>query len=157
MNLTLTRSASTEQGTLGVLVAGSLMLRTIELPWRDNAADKSCVPAGEYEFVPYLSPKFGSTWRLHNPALNVYGTGLVPEGGRSAIEIHAANFARELEGCIAVGLSGYPMLDPITHGVVAAIQDSQRALEQLREALDLSDADATLTVSWRGSNAPAAR
>lgn len=150
MNLTLTRALSSAQGTLGTLVAGDLKLRTIELPWDDNVPDKSCVPAGQYLLVPYISPKHGRVWRLHNPELNVYGQGFVPEGGRNEIEIHAANFARELLGCIAVGLTAFPMLDGVTHQVVAAVNDSDMALNDLRNLLDPGEED-FLTIIWADS------
>lgn len=153
MNLTLTRSLSSAQGTLGTLVAGDLKLRTIELPWADNAPDKSCVPAGQYLLVPYISPKHGRVWRLHNPELNIYGQGFAPEGGRSEIELHAANFARELLGCIAVGLSAFPMIDPVAHKVVAAVQDSDIALNDLRNLLDPGEED-FLTIAWEGGATP---
>src|SRR6185437_11450024 len=97
MNLTLRSTSSRgDIAQVGTLAAGNLTLSTIELPWRDNLAGRSCVPAGDYELLPYLSPKHGQTWRLHNPALGVWGRTLAPEGVRTEIEIHCANFAREL-------------------------------------------------------------
>ncbi|HWG77834.1 MAG TPA: DUF5675 family protein [Steroidobacteraceae bacterium] len=146
MNLTLRSTSSRgDIAQVGTLAAGNLTLSTIELPWRDNLAGRSCVPAGDYELLPYLSPKHGQTWRLHNPALGVWGRTLAPEGVRTEIEIHCANFARELQGCIAVGLSGEPMLDGAgdgcTHQVEPAVQNSREAFERLRELLMLSEND----------------
>jgi len=136
MTLTLTSSCGAD-ATTGTLKAGALQLATIELPWAANRPSESCVPAGEYRLIPYLSPKHGRTWRLHAPELGVWGQGvLAPEGMRTEIELHPANWARQLKGCIAVGLSGLPMLDPETHQVEPAVQDSQGAFEKLRELLD---------------------
>jgi hypothetical protein len=104
--ITITRSQSGLDETLGTLQADGLIdLRTIERPWLDNEPDISCVPEGDYDLIPYLSPTHGLVYRLHNPALRVYGEGLVPEGMRFGVEIHPFNFASESEGCIAPGLA----------------------------------------------------
>lgn len=93
----LHRGASTEQGTFGVLRFGGEQVHTLELPWRDNRRQRSCVPVGAYECRLVRSPRFG----------NVYKLLAVP--GRSHVLIHPANLAgdvemgwtSELEGCIA--------------------------------------------------------
>jgi len=65
----------------------------LELPWLNNEAQKSCVPAGEYPLILEYSPSFKTDlWELK----------LVP--GRSECKIHAANFPHELRGCIAPGM-----------------------------------------------------
>ncbi len=94
---TLTRMPSTDEGTFGVLAFDASALRTVELPWRDNASGVSCIPTGTYRCEIVQSPKFG----------RVYGVRDVP--GRSNILIHAANYGgdkakgyrSELLGCIA--------------------------------------------------------
>lgn len=93
----LTRTSSTDQGTVGALRFGDQRCFTLELPWRWNMRRLSCVPAGEYLARLHRSPKFGL----------VYGLVGVPD--RDAILIHAANLAgdvklgwqTQLEGCIA--------------------------------------------------------
>ena len=93
----LTRGESTDEGTFGVLAFGAQTLRTIELPWRDNARQSSCIPVGTYACALVQSPRFG----------RVYGVGGVP--GRSHVLIHSAKFAgdvakgftTQLHGCIA--------------------------------------------------------
>lgn len=94
---TLTRTASTLQGTSGILQFGTGECRTLELPWKDNAKKISCVPTGSYLLAWSYSPHFGMCYHLLD----------VP--GRSAVLIHPANFAgsvadgftTQLEGCIA--------------------------------------------------------
>lgn len=150
MTLTL-HSVCAASATTGTLNCPGLMLSTIELPWRHNEADTSCVPAGEYTLIRYLSPKHGQTWRLHAPALGVWGTSaLAPEGMRTEVEIHPANWARELLGCIGVGLSGLPMLDPVTGQVEPAVQDSRAAFEGLRELLDGTSDEDSLVIERTG-------
>lgn len=93
----LVRTASTDEGTFGTLTLGDgQQLYSVELPWRDNAPRRSCIPTGVYRCEEMNSPKFGRVYEVKN----------VP--GRSAILIHAANyggdtekgFASDLLGCI---------------------------------------------------------
>ncbi len=90
MDLILKRSYF-EKGTNGALfLNGRLVCFMIELPWRVNKRNISCIPEGRYEVVPRFSPRF----RNHLHVLDV--------PGRSLILIHPANDAqRELEGCLA--------------------------------------------------------
>ena len=97
MKVTLQRGPSTDQGTFGVLTFGADVMHTLELPWRDNKQQRSCIPVGSYKCAIVKSPKFG----------RVYGVLNVP--GRSNVLIHSANFAGDVEkgwtsqlhGCIA--------------------------------------------------------
>lgn len=64
---------------------------TIELPWRDNKTNISCIPAGTYRAVRKFSNRFNRVlWFLEVPS-------------RTGIMIHPANVASELRGCIALG------------------------------------------------------
>lgn len=97
---TLTRTQHTDEGTFGVLVFGRNTVHSLELPWRENRRQKSCIPVGTYQCAIVNSPRFG----------RVYGVANVP--GRSNILIHSANFAgnvdlgwkTQLQGCIALGM-----------------------------------------------------
>ena len=94
---TLARGPSTDQGTFGVLRFGNSQCHTLELPWRNNLPQRSCVPTGNYECRLVRSPKFGNVYKLLS----------VP--GRSNVLIHPANlggdatlgWTTELQGCIA--------------------------------------------------------
>lgn len=93
----LRRLEATDEGTFGTLTFGNSVCRSLELPWRDNVRRKSCIPEGRYRCAVIVSPRFG----------RVYGVLDVP--GRSAILIHSANLAgdvdlgydSQLQGCIA--------------------------------------------------------
>lgn len=95
----LTRGPSTDEGTFGVLAFGEQVVNTVELPWRDNVRQISCIPPGTYECAIVQSPRFGRVYEVKN----------VP--GRSHVLIHPANFAgdaelgwtTELQGCISPG------------------------------------------------------
>jgi hypothetical protein len=90
MVLVLTRTYS-PKGTNGKLVhKGTTICNTIELPWKDNLSQVSCIPEGEYFIEKRYSKRFG--W--HFEVLDV--------PNRSLILFHPANNAlAELRGCIA--------------------------------------------------------
>ena len=90
MKLELIRTYYPE-GTNGeIFLNGNRVCSTIELPWKNNAPQVSCIPEGEYVLRKRYSPRFGQHYLLIN----------VP--GRSFILIHPANDAlKELKGCIA--------------------------------------------------------
>lgn len=77
--------------TIGELVYEDFKCFTLELPWRFNSVNISCVPMGTYSLEKYDSPSKGKCLLLSG----------VPQ--RSWIEIHAGNFTREILGCILVG------------------------------------------------------
>ena len=90
MELVLQR-AYFKQGTNGTLfISDQFLCHTIELPWRNNQRNISCIPEGKYEVVTRFSKKFKHHLLLKNVQ------------GRSFILLHPANDAkRDLEGCIA--------------------------------------------------------
>ena len=96
----LQRERAGDQGTLGALVAPGLALVTMEPPWRDNRRNRSCIPAGAYEVLPHISPRFGrclTVAAVHR---------------RSHILFHAGNLGGDTEqgwhthtaGCVLPGL-----------------------------------------------------
>lgn len=65
---------------------------SIERGWKDNQRNISCIPEGVYELVLEYSPRFKQNlWEIKG----------VPN--RSECKFHAANYARQLNGCIALG------------------------------------------------------
>lgn len=96
----LRRLEQTDDGTFGVLLfPKGVFSHTLELPWRRNLPNLSCIPTGEYLCVPRVSPRFGKTYHVRDVE------------GRSYILIHAANLAGDIEkgkkthlkGCITLG------------------------------------------------------
>ncbi len=79
-------------GTNGkILYQGRLMMYSIELPWKDNLTQVSCIPEGRYELVKRWSLR---SLDRHLQVMNVLQ--------RTSILIHPANDAmHELKGCIA--------------------------------------------------------
>ena len=90
MDLYLHRIHS-RKGTNGMLFhKNQFLCFTIELPWRVNQRNVSCIPDGVYELCPFYSLQFKHHFIVKG----------VPD--RSGILIHPANDASgELRGCIA--------------------------------------------------------
>ena len=82
-----------ERGTNGVIKCTTnktFICFSIELPWNNNLAERSCIPEGKYSIVMRFSRRHGLHFILQRVK------------GRSLILIHPANHAlRELRGCIA--------------------------------------------------------
>lgn len=77
--------------TIGVmLVEGKFVCFSIELPWRENERNISCIPEGDYFANWEPSKKFQhGVFRLEKVE------------GRDGILIHVANRTNEIRGCIA--------------------------------------------------------
>lgn len=138
MYLSLIRDVATPAYCLGVLRAGALEFQSIERPWVDappglgGHPDTSCVPQGVYELVKHDTPKHPRCFALVNPKLDVYheDADVPPDRAlyaRTVVLLHPANWAWQLEGCIALGMN---------RGV-GCVQQSVTALERLN-----------LTVPW---------
>ena len=100
--VTIIRTVTGDQGTFGHLVCGRFHAFSIELPWRDNAPNISCIPPGIYEAQYESSPKFKrKLYEVKMPAGSL----------RSEILFHTGNWAgdrfsgwySDFEGCIGLG------------------------------------------------------
>jgi hypothetical protein len=79
--------------TLGVVLLDSVPVGvSLELPWRMNCTDVSCVPEGVYGCHVSKSPNLG------------YDTPLLERvHGRGSIRVHVGNYTSDIQGCILVG------------------------------------------------------
>src|SRR6266496_3426144 len=97
--LILSRDLRNDYGTFGVLHLNcGREYSTVERPWLDNAPHESCIPAGEY------------VCKIRNTQVNrSAGLSLAYELqavlNRTNIEIHVANYPKDVEGCIGLGIS----------------------------------------------------
>lgn len=139
---TLTRDPSTDEGTFGhLMLDDGWRCATVELPWRDNANRKSCIPADTYTFRMFDSPAHGPCYKADN----------VP--GRDFIEIHSANWAGDVDkgffsqllGCMAPGYSTGPLETPFGT-MQRAVLRSRLALEELERRL--GGEPFALTIEW---------
>lgn len=94
LDLILTRGPEAENTTRGILDSSDgFECYTLELGWKNNAHQISCIPEGTYQLGMHQSPKFGAVWQVLN----------VP--GRNEILIHSGNTIQDTEGCILIGKS----------------------------------------------------
>ena len=105
LSATLVREGSTDQGTKGKVTLRNgnyeIEMSTLELPWRDNKSQYSCIPTGTYQVAMRYSPHFKR---------NYYNVKNVPN--RDSILIHSGNTAgdknkgykSDVLGCILLGM-----------------------------------------------------
>ena len=82
-----------EKSTISKLKAKGLELYTLELPWKNNAQNVSCIPEGTYKY----EVKYSSLWRRE--VIWLYNV-----KDRSAIQVHVGNFLKDTRGCLLVGM-----------------------------------------------------
>lgn len=93
MKLTLER-VYLETETLGSIYAdGIIVCKTMELPWKDNAHNISCIPEGTYTVK-----KEAYTEHHPYPHFRVMN---VPD--RNGILLHKITYVKDLLGCIGIG------------------------------------------------------
>ena len=95
------RQRSTDEGTEGMLSIPEVGFScfSLELPWRQNLQNLSCIPQGDYDAIPINSAKFGHVYLLQD----------VP--GRGGILTHSGNYAGDVQrgfkthsrGCLLFG------------------------------------------------------
>jgi len=98
MKVVLNRLGETGKETLGVMTVHDNLkevysCKTLELPWKDNKRNISCIPMGQYLAVIRFSEKHGEHFTIKDVE------------GREYILIHSANYHYQLRGCISVGKS----------------------------------------------------
>ena len=114
-------------------IGGSRMIfecKSLELEWKNNDRNISCVPTGFYEIKLEYSPRFNQNlWELKG----------VP--GRSEAKIHVANYYTQIQGCIAVG----DMHTHINQDEFPDVRNSRNTLDRLHQALQ-PDLEATIRI-----------
>lgn len=105
-------------GLFGTLwINQHIQCSTLELDWKNNKVERSCIPIGSYQVRKHNSPKFGKVFKVLR----------VPK--RTHILIHAGNFTMDTTGCILVGETISPQNN--------MLKESRKALGSLY--LDLPD------------------
>ena len=95
----LIRLEESDSGTEGILSFGDFFCFTLELPWKENKKNVSCIPPGKYYCELINSSRFGRVYHVKDVS------------DRTNILIHAGNFAgdvskglkSDVEGCILLG------------------------------------------------------
>ncbi len=106
--------------TLGILTYKDFKCFTLELPWKDNERNVSCIPqASGYHGIKYISAKNGDCISIPN-VIN-----------RDYIQIHSGNYTSQIEGCILVGDS----IKFLNNDDVPDVTNSRKTLNKLLELL----------------------
>jgi hypothetical protein len=120
MKITLKRIADDGVQTLGHLHLGNgKVYQTLELAWKNNERQRSCIPKGTYKVRKRTSAKYGEHFHI----LNVLN--------RDMILIHHANFHNQLLGCIAPGKG----LSDLNKDGRLDVTSSRQAMKELLAAL----------------------
>lgn len=121
---TMWRIDTSDHGTFSSFVLdGSLFLWTAEPPWRNNKDFESCIPCGQYNVVPHVSPSRGDCFLLMD----------VPD--RDHVLFHPGNYAgdeekgmkAETDACILPGRSVGRM------GGQKVVRDSRLAMGDIKK------------------------
>lgn len=121
----------TPNGTLGDLKVTRgreevFSCHTIELPWNGNERGESCIPEGNY----LLRKRRSGVVERTSDGEYLEGWEVTGVPGRTYIMIHIANWADELDGCIAVGKYIPPRHMMVNHST-----------DTFREFMDLLDGE----------------
>ena len=96
VNLLIIRDTFTEKSTIGKLfIDGESFCDTLENPWKNNARNISCIPAGEYKVRLRLPRESATRDYTHLLVKDV------PD--RDFILFHRGNTSKDTSGCILVG------------------------------------------------------
>lgn len=94
---------------------------TLELPWKQNQRNISCIPTGTYHVDKTNSGKFGAgTFAVNN----------VPD--RSLIRIHQGNYTRQIQGCILLGTR----FGDINRDGITDVVNSKATINKLKKLAD---------------------
>jgi len=117
--------------TLGSMYdeSGKLLCKTMELPWKENRSNISCIPEGTYQVVKQ-PPKEDRPYPYFR-FKKVDGRGINPANKMSTILIHKITYVSGLKGCIGVGTS----FADFNKDGVPDMADSTKALEHLHDVL----------------------
>jgi len=120
------RIRRSDQGTEGLLVTPDFRCRTLELPWRDNQQNISCIPPGVYDVEIRMSNKYGRIYWVRHVENRTY------------VLIHSGNYAGDkykgykthVAGCILLGQkSGFL-------GGQIAVLNSRVTVRQFMESME---------------------
>ena len=144
MIVKLKRFSYGEYETEGILIIGSNIFATIEQPWTPNPNGapggkpfESCVPDGMYTLERFDRPSGAEVYRLFNPAIGVHRneSDHIAGIGRDLCLIHSANWATQVQGCIAPGIARTFMKEDPNAPTAPAVSSSRNAMKSIRELL----------------------
>jgi hypothetical protein len=131
MKAILIRLTDDGNQTLGVMQCYKGLLKafeckTLELPWKDNKKQNSCIPVGTYKVIKHNSPNFGKCFKVLE----------VP--GREDILFHKGNFNKDTKGCILVGKDFIDVNEDGTTDITSSTLTFETMLMHLPESFELT-------------------
>ncbi len=116
--------------TLGILQVFSNLTKifeckTLELPWKDNNREVSCIPVGSYSVSKHVSPSKGDCFHIEN----------VP--GRDNILIHKGNYNKDTLGCVLVGKDFVDINHDGQTDITSSLQTMTDFLNTVNESFEL--------------------
>ena len=126
MRIRIRRISESDSCTFGILMLWHVPLYTLELPWRQNRANISRIPAGVYSVLPIGDGR--KRIRLIGNGCYWSKTKMKEQAGeRWGNDIHIGNRVNEIQGCILVGLG---MHSNSNDGIVS-VSNSSDAMDEL--------------------------
>ena len=105
--------------TIGRLTYNDFQCLALELPWRENQQNISCIPYGNYDCEKYMSGTHGEC------------IAVLDVEDRTHIRIHKGNFTHQILGCILVGDG----IKDINRDGVPDVINSAKTLKELLSVL----------------------
>ena len=99
---------------------------TLELPFKANLRNVSCIPPGQYNVTNRVSEKYGDHFQVENVMMRDY------------ILIHPANYYTQLRGCIAVGFDCYDINNDGEHDLTHSRRTMKHLLAEAPEGFFLT-------------------
>lgn len=126
LQVQLIRTKFQAKQTLGFLcLKGKELCKTLELPWKKNQRNSSCIPSGTYR----VKKRYSAKYKHHYHILNV--------PNRSYILIHHGNFYTDIRGCILVGKSFADMNADKLLDVTSSVKTMQLLNKRLPDVFEL--------------------
>lgn len=98
---------------------------TLELSYKNNKRNISCIPTGEYKISPRNSKKYGDHYLVENVMMRDY------------ILIHEANYYTQLQGCIGIGQNFYDINNDKNTDITSSRKTKKRLLELAPDGFEL--------------------
>lgn len=106
--------------------------KSIERGWNDNKKMISCLPVGRYPLLLEWSNRFNKMlWEIKN------------SGPRTECKFHSANYARQLNGCIALGQKAID----IDGDGQKDVTSSRKTMAQFHKAMEHDSIEAVLIIT----------
>ena len=107
-------------------MVGETLFFSVEKPWENNEPFNSCIPTGDYFLSPAKSSSYGDCLCISNgDDVTRFQTG---NSKRYACLIHAANYPRDVLGCVGLGDNYLPEKNMVTR--------SKKSIEKFYELVD---------------------